>query len=57
MYASIKQTVLIFMKYSMICAWTFPKFWGGRSDQKYLQHTIFDIVWAHLHADQDQNTN
>ena len=57
MYASIKQTVLIFMKYSMICAWTFPKFWGGRSDPKYLQRTIFDIVWAHLHADQDQNTN
>ena len=57
MYASIKQTVLILMKYSMLCAWTFPKFWGDRNDQKYLQRTIFDIVWTHLHADQDQNTN
>ena len=29
MYASIKQTLLIFMKYSMICAWTCPKFEGN----------------------------
>ena len=29
MYASIKQTLLIFMKYSMICAWNCPKFWGN----------------------------
>ena len=45
MYASIKQTVLILMKYSMLCAWTFPKFWGDLNDQKY--NVPFLILFEH----------
>ena len=29
MHASIKQTLLIFFKCSMVCAWTCPKSWGN----------------------------
>ena len=28
----------------------------NRNGQKYLELTIFDIAWAHLHADEDHDT-
>ena len=51
---NIEQALLIFIKYSMICNWTCPKYWGnGPQRPKKLKKDHFSQISAILHASLD----
>ena len=55
MYASIKQTLLIFMKYSMICNWNCPRFWGNWPQRRKILTTYYFWYCLSTHSCQPRS--